>query len=651
MSGEPALPRPARGRLRWLAAAVGVAGLALAVAWLQRRPLVEHWLVGQLRARGLEPASLVVEDIGLDALVVRDVRLGPRDLELRSLVLRCSSGCLARRRLDALEVEGLRVRGLLDDSGLSFGALDALRTGGADAGARFPVLPTSRLEVHDAALELETDRGPAGGSLEVALDGAGRGELVLQLKRLSALDTALGLEIEPLTLRGEISLRPDRVELALEPAPFALALASGPALRRVTGMTPVLRLHGDAPDALALETSGGELALSEPAVAVRGLALRARLGEDGLPRGELRIDELLDRRRDPLLPPLDLELRFAPDGEELAFEGALRGPRRRLVLEFDGRHGWADASGRARLRLVPLRFGAGQPRPPDILPALAGWVPAASGSLEARGELSWSGAELEGFVDLGLRDLTLETGAGVVERVNAAVRIEGPWPPRVPPGQLVSMARVDFGLELTDGLVRYALEPDGVVALESARWSFAGGTVTTSGRLDLLAAERAVLLSVEDVDLAQLLELVALGGLSGSGRIGGRLPVVLRAGGIEIRDAELRAGPEGGWIRYQPAGGAAGLGAAEPALADFLEALRDFRYERLELRVNGEAAGEVVVAVSLAGANPEHRDGQPYAFNLNVEGRLADLVRRGSASYEIPTRIEERLGELGRKRP
>ena len=58
----------------------------------------------------------------------------------------------------------------------------------------------------------------------------------------------------------------------------------------------------------------------------------------------------------------------------------------------------------------------------------------------------------------------------------------------------------------------------------------------------------------------------------------------------------------------------------------------------------------MTVAISLAGANPGHRDGQPYAFNLSVEGRLGDLVRKGTAAYRVPAEIEKRLEAVARSR-
>ena len=91
--------------------------------------------------------------------------------------------------------------------------------------------------------------------------------------------------------------------------------------------------------------------------------------------------------------------------------------------------------------------------------------------------------------------------------------------------------------------------------------------------------------------------------------------------------------------------------AAGIAFGDLLLALENFRYEQLRLTVDGEAQGDVVVAVSLHGAHAEHRDAQPYEFNLNVDGRLGDLVRQSNAVYQIPAEIEARLAEIAEASP
>jgi hypothetical protein len=633
------------------------AGVALVVA--ARRPLAERILLWQLREQGVTEVSLAVARVGLGALDVRDVRVGDDDLTLRRFGLQYSLGSIAEGRVDSLWVEGLRVRGALRGGELTFGALDALREDGpgrplAEGPQRWPALAVARLEVDEAVLSLDTEAGRFEAVAEVALDAAGDGRFTLRSTSLAALDSALGIAAEPFALAGAIAFRPDRLELELAPAPFSLALAREAGALRVSGVTPQLRLRGGpgAGGTLRIQGSGGQLALPDADIEARKLSLEAKIDPaTRLPSGHASVERVRDLRPKPRFPPLALEATFAPEAEAIVFDASLVDTSRRVVLRLEGAHDLVKGAGSGDLHLEPVRFEEGDLQPRDLFPDLAWRLASVAGTLEADAEIAWGSGGATGFVDVGVRDLSFTTGAAVLDRLNATLRVDGPWPPRVPSAQLVSMARVDFGLELTNGLVSYTVEENGVVELESAEWRFAGGVIRTAGTIDLFARERELLLAVDDVDLGRLLELVNLDGLSGTGRIGGRLPIVQRPDVIEIREAVLTSTVEGGWIRYRPAGGAAALPAAgEPALGDLFAALRNFRYERLTLRVNGDANGPVVVNISLLGANPDYRDGQPYDFNLNVDGRLGDLIRRGSAAYKIPERIEERLRSIAEKR-
>jgi len=634
------------------AAALVIATAGLAVA--NRNAIVEWSLLGQLGRMGIGDASLRVERVGLGGMAIRDIELGDGDLVLRVLDVAWSTEALRARRLDAVYVRGLRVRGALEASGVRLGALDALRGGSAQAPTgppRFPVLPAARLEVEEANFTLETDAGPTIATLAVHLDEAGDGRVALAVTALPALETALGLGAEPFAIGGSVSFRPERLELTLDAAPFSLLLSGAEGVRRITGETPAIAFSawpggGEPPRVV---TEGGQILLPDSALAVRGIVLDARLdAEAGLPTGSLTVAAIRDTSEEPRFPTVGLRGDFSPANGGLAFNAALTGLDGRLTLQLDGLHDPARGAGRADLELSPLALKAGELGPGDLLPRLAHLLQSADGTVEASGEFSWGGGEASGFMDIGAVDLTLQTRAALIDRLNAAVRIEGPWPLRIPSGQLLSMARLDFGLELSNGLVRYALRDDGVVVIEAAEWEFAGGSIRSVGELDLGAEEQQMTLTVHDVDLAELLELVNLDGLSGTGRLDGEIPLYLGHGSIEIRDAVLEAPSGGGWIRYQPAGEATAVASgAGMAFGDLLEALRSFRYEQLRMTVNGDAQGSVVVALSLHGANPEHRDAQTYEFNLNVDGRLGDLVRESGAAYRIPAQIEEQLGRIG----
>ena len=77
-----------------------------------------------------------------------------------------------------------------------------------------------------------------------------------------------------------------------------------------------------------------------------------------------------------------------------------------------------------------------------------------------------------------------------------------------------------------------------------------------------------------------------------------------------------------------------------------LSAFEDLRWESLELAMNGDTHGIVEIKLHVRGRNPDYQSGRPIEFNLNVESRLADLLRQEAASYRIPAEIERRMAEI-----
>jgi hypothetical protein len=204
-------------------------------------------------------------------------------------------------------------------------------------------------------------------------------------------------------------------------------------------------------------------------------------------------------------------------------------------------------------------------------------------------------------------------------------------------------------LELTDGLIHYRLEPGGVVTIESASWKFAGGELTTADKIYPQSETPEATLLVKGVDLTQLFELVNLEGLSGSGTLGGELPIALVGNEIKIRNAVLRSSGEAGVIRYRPDSGMSNIADSDPFLGTTLTVLENFHYERLEIEIDGSATGAVVTQIHLAGANPDYRDGHPVELNLSVDARLSDLLRTGMRIYQMPKKIEEQLRAFAEK--
>ena len=153
-----------------------------------------------LRKLGLDRVEFSVGRLDTGLLEIQNLRIGEgKNLEIASIEARFSITGLFGSRLDALRVSGARIRGTYDDSGLSFGDLDALlatseqqtRSSGPTA------LPASGIEVDDARLELETAAGPLDARLSVRVLEAASGQLegraTLSAKHHPAPNLTLGV--------------------------------------------------------------------------------------------------------------------------------------------------------------------------------------------------------------------------------------------------------------------------------------------------------------------------------------------------------------------------------------------------------------------------------------------------------------------------
>jgi hypothetical protein len=685
----------ARRRSPWLIA-LGVCAavfLLLVVAIAQRRAIARSLIDAQLRALGLQEVGQVVERFGLAEFGIRDLRIGSEgDLVVERIDARYSLSSLMAGRLEELSVRGVRLRGSVDESGLSFGALDPLLENGGPGESRAPLaaLPAANIAIEDALAQIETPQGPlatsfdarvsdvgagvieawgaltaqhphAAGAAQIEIRGtpeAFEGNASFELSAGGAI--APGAELEPtaLNLTAGFAYADERMEVAVEPAQFAIAIQRADETFRIAGETPALSLSlppasGDPPPGLHVATGGGHFRLPDHDLEVRGIAVDADLDrETGLPSGTLRVEALVDTSEPPRFPKLAVDGTLEASAAKVGFDVTAASQDRQLEISARGTHDSATGRGEAYVRMKPVEFAADGLQPDVLSPLLGQSIEAASGGVEARGAIGWGGGEaIRGGLDLAMRDLSVSSEQGSFERLNAAVRVGGPWPPSTPPGQLVSMARIDFGLELTNGLVAFQIRPDGVPDLASAEWTFAGGTIRTRGATDLTAETQELTLNLDNVDLSQLLALVDLEGLTGSGRLEGKIPVLRRGSTLEIRDGKLSGTKEGGWIRYRAAPGIAGIAAQQTGFDVTLAALENFRYDELIATVNGDTAGPVNVSIRLVGKNPDRFEDRPVDFTLNLEAHLVDLLRKATAVYQIPAEIEKRLQEMSEQSP
>jgi hypothetical protein len=429
-------------------------------------------------------------------------------------------------------------------------------------------------------------------------------------------------------------------ELALHDAALAFTTPDGPLSGELDG---VLRAGADG--SLAGDLT---LALSHPTAHAQGkVALSGTLADLA---GELELS-LRDAREPARVAPAELRGRVSGSASALHFDLALEGADGRLHLEARGDADPAERSGKAELTLAPLTFEPAGLQPATLLPALEGWLKRSGleqlrGRIEAHGSLEVAEAVPALRLNVGLRNVGFATRNAHVTGLAGALALRAPrW--RTPKGQKLTIERLEAGVPLTDGALQLQLREGGELALERARFAFVGGELLAENALLALGERPSELrLEARGLELEQLLALLSLESVQGSGRIDGELPVLRREGVLRVEGGVLRARPEGGVLRYRPTEAVANFAAARPNdLGIAVAALSDFHYEFLEVRLSGEITGALQAELHLRGKNPGYRDGHPVELNLTLDAEVADLVRSGQ-SGRVPRVVEERLREL-----
>jgi hypothetical protein len=194
-------------------------------------------------------------------------------------------------------------------------------------------------------------------------------------------------------------------------------------------------------------------------------------------------------------------------------------------------------------------------------------------------------------------------------------------------GDASLVADTGGGMRLERALVRRA-------ALSVAR-----GTISVSDAEYREGQPVETVIEIDAIDLAGVLELLDVEGLSGTGELDGRLPIKIDAAGVHVAGGQVGAnGP--GTIRYvgdalPDVGSDDGNKDVSERIGLVRAALADFRYTSLVLTLDRTASGETTLVAKLDGANPAVLDGHPFAINLRLDAnfdKLASVLIEGYAA-------------------
>ncbi|MDH3747657.1 MAG: YdbH domain-containing protein [Gammaproteobacteria bacterium] len=197
---------------------------------------------------------------------------------------------------------------------------------------------------------------------------------------------------------------------------------------------------------------------------------------------------------------------------------------------------------------------------------------------------------------------------------------------------------VDVGFPITDLHVNLSWFND-QVDVSAARMSMLGGkAATTPFMYELEAGKTAFDLSLQELDLAQILALEG-DDIVGTGTVDGNLPIVINNDKARVEGGTLKAQPPGGVIRLTPAFSEV---TGQPGLDFAILALKNFNYTDLSSEIDYAENGDMTLAVHLMGRNPAVEQGRAIQYNLNISENIPVLLE----SLRLKDRVTEKV-ELG----
>ncbi len=472
------------------------------------------------------------------------------------------------------------------------------------------------------------------------------------------------LRVDGNRLSGAARLSEHRFVGKLGDTPFTLAIQSaryGFLDNRFGANGVAARLgDGDHITRLDLATLDGRIAKGGAVGAFAGadgrIAQVPLLLSDG--RGDWRFDGdkltlggalmVADADPEPRFYPLssrDVALTLADN--RIVATGTLTPPASDLIVAKAAiAHDLGRGVGSADLAVPGIAFSEAF-QPNKLTRFTYGVIAGVQGLVSGDGRIDWNPKAVTSSGTFRTAGANLEAAFGPIEGLTSEIHFTDLLNLVSAPGQEVALARVNPGVAVEGGVIRYQTLADQRVRIEGGRWPFAGGMlILDPAELDLATdRERRLTFRLEGVDAAQFLQQLDFKNLNATGTFDGVLPMIFDAKGGRIEGGELNVRPGGGTIAYVGEVSQENLGFWGNTA---FQALKSLRYRNLTIAMNGSLAGEMITEVRFAGLS--QGDGAkrnflvrrlqqlPFVFNVRIKApfrQLFDLADPGGYAKRV----------------
>ena len=432
-----------------------------------------------------------------------------------------------------------------------------------------------------------------------------------------------GAEIRGLRLAGKLGSSPialgsDRFRFSLDGPRFsgtrvAIRLGSGTYVNRLDLATLEGRITARGVEG---RFGGGAGKIANVPLVLSGAGGRWRVeGGKAIIDGVMTVSDEVDPSRFYPLRADNFHLVLA--GNRIDAQSTLVDPDTGTkVATADIVHTLDSSRGKAAIDIAGIKFD-GTYQPEQLTRLTIGVVALVKGTLRGKAEIAWSP---EGTVSTGsfsTEKMDLAAAFGPVSGLSTTINFNDLLALATSPGQEASVDRIQAGIDVFDGRIRYQLLPGLRVRVESGRWPYAGGELVLDETvLDFSKpSEKNLTFRVNGMDGARFVQQMQFSNIAATGTFDGVVPMAFDQQGGRIVNGHLAARPGGGVVSYVGEVSDQQIGAYGKLAFDALKALR---YSKLTIDLNGSLDGEFVAGVELDGVardRPAPNGIVGYVFN------------------------------------
>lgn len=354
----------------------------------------------------------------------------------------------------------------------------------------------------------------------------------------------------------------------------------------------------------------------------------------------------------------DLQLKpLALQGNWLFSDNVLSGTLalndRSGVMTINGqmKHNLDSGRGSFKLQLQTLEFRQSETYLPKLFTSWTYPFDLFSGQLEMSSTLSWDTSQeevtgrLQGRVQL--KDVGGFYESNLFYGLNTELTVDAPLADLKVEAKQFTIDSLDAGISVEN--VTFSLQSTlDKLHINDFQAELLGGLVSQKNAIyDLNLDENELLLQLHNIQLSEVLALEA--GIEGDGVLDGTLPIKITTDGFSMTLGRVQARSPGGIIKYQ-GGQVLSSAAANVGVAFAIDALHNFHYEVLDIKVDYAEDGQLQLETTLLGRNPELAEQRPVRFNINIQENIPALIKSLKLSQDIGDDIERRLEALMNKK-